>query len=110
MVGIGRFAQKRIEEICKTHNLNLKPTYLLHPSPQNPYANKHWFRDARVCFEQLGLLTPKKDCDDVKEEPLENLIAVKTEPGESLSSSLDNEFSFTQPVEAEKVKRNLFPT
>lgn len=58
MVGIGRFAESRIAEVCKVYSLPLYQMYLMHPSPQNPHANKHWYAIARQRFEELGILTP----------------------------------------------------
>lgn len=61
MVGIGRFAEARITEVCKAHSLSLNKEYLLHPSPQNPNANKNWYPVARICFEKIGILSPRSN-------------------------------------------------
>lgn len=56
LVGIGRFAEGRIREICSKWSLPHRQMYLLHPSPQNPHANKHWTPTATRRFEELGLI------------------------------------------------------
>lgn len=48
VVGIGRYAQKRLQEVIGEQQT---VHYLLHPSPANPRANKHWPEIAR---ETLG--------------------------------------------------------
>ena len=58
LVGVGRFAEQRIKEVCKTALLPHRQMYLLHPSPQNPNANKSWTPIARRSFEELGILSP----------------------------------------------------
>ena len=99
MVGIGRFAQKRIEETCKAHSLDLKSKYLLHPSPQNPHANKHWVRDARICFEQLGLIEPAVEGSDG--DDLEN-------SQQSMTPILEGSQLIADHAGVEAAKRNLF--
>ncbi|XP_067929554.1 single-strand selective monofunctional uracil DNA glycosylase-like isoform X2 [Watersipora subatra] len=56
--GIGRFAEERIKAVCKAGELQHQQKYLLHPSPQNPDANKNWNSRAQKAFEDLGLLSP----------------------------------------------------
>lgn len=56
LVGVGRFAEQRIHEVCKAGSLPHQQMYLLHPSPQNPHANQHWTSTARKRFEELGIL------------------------------------------------------
>ncbi|XP_067929553.1 single-strand selective monofunctional uracil DNA glycosylase-like isoform X1 [Watersipora subatra] len=58
LVGIGRFAEERIKAVCKAGELQHQQKYLLHPSPQNPDANKNWNSRAQKAFEDLGLLSP----------------------------------------------------
>lgn len=74
LVGVGRFAEERIKAICSVGSLPHQQRYLLHPSPQNPKANKSWTPIARKNFEELGILPPlpkqeagSSDCDHVLE-------------------------------------------
>ncbi|MFA5514563.1 MAG: uracil-DNA glycosylase family protein [Sphaerochaetaceae bacterium] len=42
LVGIGRYAQKKLSEAKKRLNIDLDVFSILHPSPSNPQANKNW--------------------------------------------------------------------
>jgi len=50
IVGIGRYAEQRVRAVMGDA-VQLK--YLLHPSPANPQANKHWVAHADALFEKL---------------------------------------------------------
>lgn len=49
VVGIGRYAESRVRAVMGDA---VALQYLLHPSPANPQANKHWDKYADALFEQ----------------------------------------------------------
>lgn len=48
VVGIGRYAQARLRDVL---GADAQIEYLLHPSPANPNANRHWAAHADELFE-----------------------------------------------------------
>jgi single-strand selective monofunctional uracil DNA glycosylase len=52
-VGVGRFAEKRLQSI--TAGLDLSVTTILHPSPASPRANRDWAGDATRSLEEAGI-------------------------------------------------------
>lgn len=59
LVGVGRFAERRIEAVLDDRDEDRQVSYLLHPSPANPMANKdggeHWRRQLDEVLETVGL-------------------------------------------------------
>lgn len=60
VVGIGRFAEERANEVVARDGLDAQVSYLLHPSPANPHANKDggdaWRRGLEDTLETCGIL------------------------------------------------------
>lgn len=59
LVGVGRFAERRIEAVLEERGEERSVRYLLHPSPANPQANKdggeHWRRQLIELLEACEL-------------------------------------------------------
>jgi single-strand selective monofunctional uracil DNA glycosylase len=56
VVGIGRFAEKRINHSLA--EFNLKTGFIPHPSPANPAANRQWEKLAQENLKNLGIAMP----------------------------------------------------
>jgi len=56
VIGVGKFAEKRANEIKKKFNLDISVFFLLHPSPASPAANKGWSDIAEVSLRQMNIL------------------------------------------------------
>jgi single-strand selective monofunctional uracil DNA glycosylase len=61
LVGVGRFAERRIEAVLADRGEDRQVEYLLHPSPANPMANKDggdfWRAQLAETLEACGLET-----------------------------------------------------
>lgn len=59
LVGIGRFAERRINATLEATDHDADVHYLLHPSPANPHANKdggaYWQQQLEILLETCGL-------------------------------------------------------
>jgi single-strand selective monofunctional uracil DNA glycosylase len=59
LVGVGRFAERRIEAVLEQRGEQRQVEYLLHPSPANPMANKdggdHWRTQLDEALDACGL-------------------------------------------------------
>jgi single-strand selective monofunctional uracil DNA glycosylase len=55
LVGIGKFATKRLERSAGRLGLSLPVVSILHPSPGNPQANRDWDGKVTLCLEEAGL-------------------------------------------------------
>lgn len=53
VVGVGAFAEKRVQRVCG--DLDLSIGCVLHPSPASPRANRGWAEQAERDFEALGI-------------------------------------------------------
>ena len=53
VVGVGRFATLRAEEILKEHGVRIGQ--ILHPSPANPRANRDWEGEVRKQLREQGI-------------------------------------------------------
>jgi len=60
LVGVGRFAERRIEAVLDDRDEDRTVEYLLHPSPANPHANRdggqYWQDQLDELVDTLGLL------------------------------------------------------
>lgn len=88
LVGVGRFAEERINKVCTKYSLPHKIQYLLHPSPQNPHANKNWNSVARSTFEKIGIVNPCASfVDDIDDRVDNSQVKRKLFSGDPLSDS-----------------------
>jgi single-strand selective monofunctional uracil DNA glycosylase len=55
VIGIGKFAEGRIEAIAESHTHTFETAGILHPSPASPLANKNWAGDTVARLEKLGV-------------------------------------------------------
>lgn len=55
VIGIGDFAKKRAELVCKRAGLAVPVASILHPSPASPRANRGWGDEARRMLVAAGL-------------------------------------------------------
>ncbi len=59
LVGVGRFAERRVDAVLEDRGEERPVHYLLHPSPANPQANKdggaHWRRQLAEVLTDTGL-------------------------------------------------------
>lgn len=58
VVGVGKFAQLRVEEVARTHGFGFKTGGVLHPSPANPQANREWAQRVERELAALGVQVP----------------------------------------------------
>lgn len=60
VVGIGRFAERRANAVVEDKGFDAQVSYLLHPSPANPHANRDggdaWRRALREALDACGIL------------------------------------------------------
>ena len=54
VIGVGRFATERAQEVCAGSGVEVLS--IPHPSPANPRANRQWAQDVDAIFTSLGLL------------------------------------------------------
>ena len=55
VVAVGRFVYDRVNKAVKQHHLQISLSFLLHPSPANPAANKGWDRAAELSLSKLNI-------------------------------------------------------
>lgn len=58
VIGVGDFAKKRAELVCKRAGIDVPIASVLHPSPASPRANRGWADEARRSLLDLGLAWP----------------------------------------------------
>ena len=56
VVCVGKFAHARAIFLIKQRQLQVKPVFLMHPSPINPAANKGWKGIAQKALEEADIL------------------------------------------------------
>jgi len=56
LIGVGDFAKKRAELVCKRAGLTVPIASILHPSPASPRANRGWGDEARRMLEAAGIM------------------------------------------------------
>ena len=54
-IGVGGFAQKRIESVANGGRVDVKTGVVLHPSPASPAANRGWAAQAAAQLQALGI-------------------------------------------------------
>lgn len=54
VIGIGAFAEQRVQNVAG-HNSRIKIGRILHPSPANPAAGRHWAEQAETAMKELGI-------------------------------------------------------
>ncbi len=58
LIGVGKFARKRLEDVCKENNIeNVIIGDILHPSPASPKANRGWSGEVIKSLKELGVPT-----------------------------------------------------
>ncbi len=58
VIGVGDFAKKRAELVCKRAGIVVPIASVLHPSPASPRANRGWADEAKRSLLDLGLAWP----------------------------------------------------
>ena len=55
VVAVGRFVYDRVNKALKQHDLKINLSFLMHPSPANPAANRGWERVAELSLSKLNI-------------------------------------------------------
>jgi single-strand selective monofunctional uracil DNA glycosylase len=54
VIGVGKWAEKKVKALAEAHGLDLKVGSILHPSPASPLANRGWLPVVLKQLEELG--------------------------------------------------------